>query len=425
MKNRFFLMLTLIAALGSIILLDSCTEEPIGALGPSTALIAGTDLVTSSAVIPAEGTFAVNLTATSGDAEMNSLTIQKDGVNVDFADLTINGTAASSNAILLFGSDRTALDYAISVKTDLNAGESATYSFLITDDNGNTGSESVDISVDVRMDPPSLSLGGSGNTLTVNPATSFKTTITAVKGTGDLISVTVLEDGVPVDVSRITSIDNGTGSVTIDANPVTVPTENASGFMWDIFVRAADTEKTSIYTFIVTDSNDSTATVTQEIITEIPGTELTSIQTMLQLFNQGGPPGTGGINLKTGQSVGSGDASAHLRDAGIDLAKPAASNWKQQIGPGMATATLKTLSLNNQPEGFSYDGVDTKEAIQAAFDAETNVIGNGEFSASVNPGQMFVLQANDGDYILVRVDEVLVRPNEGDNSDHYLLSVKY
>ncbi len=425
MKNKFLILLAFVATVGSVVFFDSCTPDPVGTLGPSTSLVSGADVVTTSAVIPANGSFAVNITATSGDVEMNSLTVKKDGNTVDFANLTINGAAASSNPVLLFGADRTALDYTIGIQTDLQAGESANYTIEITDDNGNTSTESVSISVDAQMDPPTLTLSGSGNSLTVHPATSFKISFTAAKGTADLALVGVLEDGVPVDVSRITSIDNGSGSVAINANPVAVPSSDVGGFSWDMFVRASDMEKTAIYSIILTDANGLSDTITQEIVTEVPGTALDSIKTMLRLYNQGGPSGTGGVNLKTGESLGSADANAHLRDGGLDLNKPAATNWRQLIGPGAATATLKKIDIDNQVEGFSYGSVDTKEAVRAAFDAETNVIPAGAFSDVIQEGDMFVLETTLGEYMLVRIDDIVITTGEGDNSDHYVLSVKF
>lgn len=411
MKSTFFYLFAVL--LVSAALITSCTEDPItgGAIGP------GTSSSTTASEIIAQGSFDINVTGTAGDNPMNSLAVQKDGVNIPLSAITINSTAAAANPILLFGDDKNSFNYDMTIQTDLAAGEASNYTFIITDEIGETSTESAFISVSDVMTPPTLTRDGSQNALSIVPGQQFTHKLTGIAGSSDLATLEIQEDGVAVDASRV-----DVSGQTMISNPIAIGSGEAQGFTdWMVDVRAADTEKTSTYLYILTDAQGQMDTVTRVVTTVIPGSPLDSIKTQLNLFNSAGPAGTGGVNLITGASVGSGDAGAHLRDIGINNDLPSDVNWRQQIGAGNATTTLKEITSAAQPEGFSYSSVDTKEAIIAAFNAETNIVETA--STSVNAGSMFVLLTSTGTYMLVNIDAVV--PNPADNTDYYEISAKY
>jgi hypothetical protein len=250
--------------------------------------------------------------------------------------------------------------------------------------------------------------------------------IQAVAGTADIQSITVSEDGSPVDAStRLTFRDLVANSVITANNPLLITGDNVEGFTIEIGIDPHDDIATKTYGFDITDSNGKTATLTISITTIDPGTP---VEMTLEgvLFNQGGPAGFGGLDLDDGSSTGTGamDTGAEIRDWGIDTDLPVAENWLRQIGPINGT-TLRILNPDKLPEGFTFAGVETKEEISDLFDVAGEDLPNdsGEKSDAVEVGQFFAVNKGDTTYYLLEIKEVNI--TAGDNTDNYVIDIKY
>jgi hypothetical protein len=167
----------------------------------------------------------------------------------------------------------------------------------------------------------------------------------------------------------------------------------------------------AVYTFEVTDASGNTATVDVTINTGTAAAEITGV-----LLNQAGPAGTGGLDLDAGNSTGSADASAEIRDQGIDLAEPNATNWIQKIS-GVNGAEIRYAG--NLPDGSNYEDITTQEEIEGAF-TNSDALSGG-ISSVVAVGDEFVVESA-GKYYFLLVTEVNITTNN--NSDNYVFSIK-
>lgn len=243
---------------------------------------------------------------------------------------------------------------------------------------------------------------------TIAFGTSFTVNISSLQGDVALKSIEVRENNVTVAPERI--IFDGFQA---QSNPN--PLVGAANISWDIEITAADEVTTSTYTIVVVDENQLTASASLDITTFDPGTPVTERE-MILLKNAGGPVGTGGLDLETGTSTGSKIADfpdSDIKDMGIDLALPAATNWKQQISM-MGTTVLKVPAA-----GVVYEDVKTEEEIQAIFDAGMTITGASE---KVAQGDLFVAQTKEGNIFLIFTSSVDVVTT--DNTDKYVFSVK-
>ena len=135
------------------------------------------------------------------------------------------------------------------------------------------------------------------------------------------------------------------------------------------------------------------------------------------LLNAGGPMGTGGINLLTGDGTGSGIADGgHIKDEGIDLALPNDQNWKKRIS-GIGNTVLKTPGIDFPVDDF--DAVAFTEEIQTVFDNGDDIT----MTSVINIGDIFLAQLDSGEVVLVKITDVTETTNN--NDDFYTLSIKY
>lgn len=247
-----------------------------------------------------------------------------------------------------------------------------------------------------------------GADITIEQGTTFKSKIIAAKGSGALTEVAVYEDNALVDKARIKF--NGTAAA---ANPATVGATDANALNWEIEVTAKDHAATHTYRFEVRSVDNLTQSVSYNVTTIDPGTP---IDTPLfgVLFNAAGPAGTGGLDLDTGTGTGSSDAASEIRDQGIDLGQPNATNWKQQIAP----ITGNGVTLRKAVAGTDFNSVTKKEQIATIY---TNSGSDLLESAKVSVGDLFVVKRGTQHY-LIRIAEVNVVTT--DNSDNYKVDIK-
>lgn len=255
-----------------------------------------------------------------------------------------------------------------------------------------------------------VSLNGADITVdTVDLGASFIVNISSLQGDVPLTSIEVRENNVSVDPSRI--IFDGFAA---QSNPN--PLIDQASLSWDIEITADSVnETTSTYTIIVVDQNQKTASASLDITTVDPGTPVTE-RNMILLLNAGGPAGTGGLDLETGDGTGSNintNPDSDIKDMGIDLALPADQNWKQQISQ-MGTTVLKTVDAS-----VVYADVKTVEEVAAIFEAGMTITGASD---KVEVGDTFVAQTKEGNIYLIFTSEVNVTATG--NGDNYVFSVK-
>ncbi len=265
---------------------------------------------------------------------------------------------------------------------------------------------------DDTMDPdptvPTLSLGtGAGFVsadVTIEQGTTFKVNLIAAKGSGNLSEVTVFKDNVPEPAANLT-VDGSAAT----ANPIAVGAFDANALNWEVEVLAADHPTTHTYRFMVQGADGLTASVQFNVTTVDPGTP---VQTQMGVIFNASGPNLGGFDLKTGTSVTEDSPNADIRDRGIDLGQPVATNWRRQIEPRNGAVLRKAAA------GVSFDATTTKEQVQAAFDGAGGNLANSPVIAN---GDIYLVQQG-AQYFMVRFTKVNM--TAADNLDTYEIDIK-
>lgn len=249
--------------------------------------------------------------------------------------------------------------------------------------------------------------------VTLRAGEDFTVQLKGTKTDNDLRTITVQEAGVNISLDRLS----------LNANPTLLTGVNVGGFgEFLIAVRAHSDASTKTYSFILEDIEGNKTTRSIAITTEI-GTNVDLLKGVL--LNQGGPMGTGGLDLDNGVSTGSMDALAELRDEGIDLGAPVASNWFQQIS-GVNSTEVKYIKkgANGISENFSFDAIKYKEDIAGLWGNGTPFtakIGTRDVSNKVAKDDIFIAKKGSNYYLLNVVD---VKVTNNDNADSYEFDIK-
>lgn len=384
--------------------ISSCSEDD-GPIPPNEAPTSSIDV--TALTIGALDSFTVNISATAASTNpLNTLAVQKDGVVLPPAGITLDDMSIGGNPKLLLGDDKNSFNYKVRVITDLVAGDVIDYEFVITAENGDRTTEIVTVSVDVPMDPPSVDLVGTEVTI---GETLLQIPIKVEQGSADLSTIAVYENGALATPSRLTL-----GAMSVwSENPYTLPASLQSSFEETLLVSLPTTTDTFNYMIIVEDASSLKDTLAFDVPITV-GTAIDSMKMDLMLENAGGPEGQGAINLITGESVGSDDAGAHLRDLGIDDSLPVATNWLQQIAAANATEELRIPA-----SAVDFASIQYKEDIQDIYDAGTAITE----SDKLNGGEVFVLKTLSGAYVLVQIESVNVVTDS--NEDSYTINAKF
>lgn len=261
----------------------------------------------------------------------------------------------------------------------------------------------------------------------VEPGATFKVQLKLLSGSSQLQTVTILEEGIKLAITRF-SINNG--AITSN-NPFLVVGTLKDGGTYEIAIKAHDGSKvTKRYTFEVADEKQRTSQVAVDLTTK--GTDLTEFTGKL-LLNQDGAAGQGGLDLDTGDSVGSLQSNtgnpaidtsykrAEINDEGNVSTTNAA--WRQVISPTNGAA-VRYIDKGKLPETFSYENVKTQEEIVGAFDSGikfTQVGGDFE-SNKLAEGDTFTVKTADNRYFIIKVTKITVTTNN--NNDFYTFSIK-
>lgn len=415
---KLFGLLLVLAAM----FMTSCEDDildpgPIG--GGSDAqivLIPDAGFESGDIVIAPGEVFNVRVDATAGEVDLQTFSVEVDGVRLDPTRYTINGTQATSEQTLLFGDDILGFTYDVAVTAHADVALS-TYAFVVTDVDGN--SETVSILVDTDNgtggggDAPDVVVGG-GSSIDLDPNALYSINISATPLSGTLASIAVWQDGALIsDISRLEFDGND-----FTANPFPFPAEYENGFMdRSIFIRVQDSGS-SDYTVVITDSfgGETSFVKTVNVMTTPTGTPVDQIIGIL--LNQAGPSGTGGLDLDTGASTGSTDVNAEIRDNGIDQSQPDASNWIQSINSvNGSTIRVLTPGQNGLAETFSFADVLFKEEL-AGLHSNNASDYTGQ---TVITGDLFTVERG-GVYYVLEVTNVNV--TSADNNDSYTFNVK-
>jgi len=389
-------------------------------LPPVVELQQGIDLVTSAATVQSGEIFNVRIIADQGDNDMVTFTVLEDGIEIDANRLNYNnaGPGALANPYTLTASEAITFDTNIAITAHADGG-ARIYTFRIVDAVGETDNTTLEITVPIITTPLALGLdganGGFTSDVTLPNQTSFKVQLNATQGSSPLSTLTVFEDGTAVDASRLRFGTDNDITVASDfpANPLALIDGEKVAFNWFVWVDSQDSGS-STYSFQVADEAGEIEEVSL-VITIFTGTPVSELSGQL-LLNAGGPVGTGGINLLTGIGSGSMDASAHIRDQGIDTNLPADQNWKRRIAP-VNNSAIRLAGADFPINDFN--AVDFSEEIQLAFNngvdiAETSVI---------NIGDIFMVQTQTGEICLVTITDI--NQTDNNNDDFYELSIKH
>ncbi|MCF8244034.1 MAG: hypothetical protein K9J37_03070 [Saprospiraceae bacterium] len=287
-----------------------------------------------------------------------------------------------------------------------------------------------DTTVDDLSPIVSISAGPTPSTVVEGAGTIVYVTVSATKGTKALQSLSFFEGATNIPLDDIT-VDGITPAS--DVHAILSPTD-AMTFEIGIKVNAA--AGTATYTISVKDEGGLSDEAPFEVIVTAPETPLsmTLVGATINLWNQAGPVGFGGIDLDNGNSTGSSDALAELRDMGIDSLAGSGDNWRRRIG-GVGGTSVR-FAGNGSVE---FGNVASKEAIVSIYDNASDLLpastytsgnidvwGNFKVSDTVNEGDAFVVyKSSNNTYYLVVVNTITETTTLADNTDKYNVSIKY
>ncbi len=412
----------------STLFLISCEEEPGGGTGggggggttddaPSITLLSASELT----LTPGEE-FTIEFSATKGTNDMNGVTVYEDGIKVPVERLKFNGVDASANAALLVGTDRESLSWTATIVAQSTAGTSSNFDVEIADDMSLTSA--VTVTVTTAASPPTLT-GAAPMTFEIVEGSKNGFKLTGTKGTGQLTSIEVRQNSELVDPANLEW--EGVNMMSM-GNPFALTGTELDGFEdVSLFVTLPMEVGSFVYTFILEDEFGSRDSTSYNVTTTISGTPIEMREDVL--LNAAGPQGTGGLDLDTGESTGTGSVSgaeAEIIDNGINNDLTADVNWIQTISCiNGATMKYVVAAADGIPEGFTFEGVQVKEELEGLFTANTGgIIDDSNSSSIVQPGDTFIVQKGT-QYWLITAKEVNVRGDEGDNSDNYVFDVKF
>ncbi len=389
-------------------ILASCGDDTDTDEGsPNVAFLAnsGDDIRVS----PKE-TFVVRVDASKGDSEMNSLAIQEAGSNIAAERLFINGVGANANPILLFNDERTSFTHDITIEAHEDV-STKVYSIVVTGADGKTKSISLNVNTDAA--PPVITTN-QPSAWSVGVGANVSIPFSVEKGSGVLKSISVYEnDELISDATRL----QFAGEDFTD-NPNAIAESMQDGFTdQNIVIRNLNKVGANVYKISITDEYDNVAS---KDFTITVGTAVEVI--MGSLLNQSGPQGQGGLDLTTGESVGSSDG--HIKDEGN--VATTSQEWKKQIS-GANGSVMKYIvpGTNGISEDFGFGSIALKEDMVSVFEAGvdfTAMNGNGEMvSDVVNVGDLYVIKNSD-EYFIIEIADIIETTN--DNTDKYEINIR-
>jgi hypothetical protein len=264
MKNlSFFNALFLALAIFGI---SSCgSDDTTVELGPTVS--AEITSLAGANVAPG-ATFTVQVVASLGDAQLNSLTVKEAGANVDaLTRILIDGIDPANNPQVIPDADLDGFTWDLTITAHTDEAE-VEYTFEVADKNGEVTTSSLLINTIGAAVAPIVEFNGT-DPVTVTPggATIIRISATA---TSDIASIGLLVGGV-LDTDFANIDYEGTA---FDANPLLLAAGSTSLTMAEITIRPT---ATGVYTFEVTDANGLVGSVDVNVIVGTLSTEITWI----------------------------------------------------------------------------------------------------------------------------------------------------
>ena len=366
----------------------ACDPDPVLTDSPIVTLVDEAGFLSADATISGTEDFIVKLSGTKGSGEMNSLRITRDGSQLDGTEFSIDGIAISNNPQLLSDGDRTSFVYEISI-TPHSSG-TAVYEFEVTASDNDSGSASIEITIDDVM--PTLTLVGPTSITLENPS-FIELNLVGTQGSAALSTISVFEDGALItDTERLACNDLSTK---FTANPNNLEEADKDGFDKSFFIRSSNEVGTKVYTITITDENLAEASVEYTITLEDLATPFSNTYSNVRIYNNSGPQ-PGAIDLDSGTNVSSSDGSADIVDLGLD----GNGDWQRAIGP-LGSTDLRSISA-------TYESVTSRELLIDAYDAGTSLSETGELV----DGSTYAAKINDDYYIFTVVAIVDVASND-------------
>jgi len=414
MRRSSSLLLNVFLLFMAISLFTSCEPDILEPTveNPSINFVIEEPYVSGSATVATGAWFEVKVDVNKGSEFLRTVTVYEDDIKIsDYtARLTYNGTTFEANPKLLTDLEKEGFQWVIGIKAHEEGDMTKTYKVEITDEGRNF--QSTEVAISTESVPPSFSFVQEApyfwGDITITEGARFKIKLKSEAGSSPIKTIAVLEDDVAItDLARIRYKD-----VDFTANPLDVPVEDQNGVEAEISIKAHEVFGTKVYKIMVTDEAQNTAMVEFNVST---GTAVTSMEGKL-LLNAGGGTGTGGLNLMNGVGTGSSDATAHIKDMGIDTDKVLAENWLQKIA-GINGSVLRTLG-SNTPETFSFDNIRFKEEIVGLYDNGVTIME----SEAVAVGDIFMVKNGEMHFIL-KVTKVNIETLNNDDSIEF--SIKH
>ncbi|TXF85240.1 hypothetical protein FUA23_20780 [Neolewinella aurantiaca] len=404
-------------------------------LAPVVTLNSGTGLVSFNQELSlSTPSFIVNVSGQDGDASLRDLAILENGTLVPASQLDFRTGETANNPILTSGADAEGFTYEIEITPSNTTAGPVTFTFQLTDVDGEVGSTQVTITYTVTAPVVDLLIEDgfvSGDVTITDRNPSFDVKVLLDDTADPLSTFSVLEDGVLMDASALTF---NSGAFTA-MNPLTLIEAETAGVTYDVNVRPDVTENsTRTYTFRVADANGITAEQTVTVTYEIPAGTAITFEMGGVFFNASGGM-NGGLDLDTGTSVPFNSPDAEIEDEGVNLnAAVGTENWRTQISASN-DAILRVANLAGLGDGITFDDIDTKEDITSLYDNGTTPDGSDNFpdaDGDVSSTEIVTQVLQEGDvlairradrFYLVRIDAINFEA--GSNNDSYTVSIKY
>lgn len=416
--NFFLMMLALMAAIS--VGCGNNDEDPVEptTTGPTFSLETGTspslgvDFITDSATVFRGKPFAVKLSVNQGTGgSITSIEVTEEGSPVDPSRIIFDGDSAQSNPNPV--GNASSLDWEVIITAPEEIGMFS-YEILITDSSDNDASVNFSVTTQAAVAlqagvSPTLGTQFVTDTDSLLRGESFAVQLSAAQGSGPYSTIEVRENGAAINASRLL-----VNSIAAPANPYSVT--NSSALDWELVIESSNQPGANDYEIILTDDDGVASTVSVSITGLSTLNQSTMVMQMLS--NQAGPAGQGALDIDTGEETGvtTGNfTEADIRDMGIDLSQPDASNWRQRIN------SINNTKLVAAATDANFDDILTMEDIMVGFNNGTEIT-DPDGSDVVAVGDIFFLESTDGVFYVLRVAEVNVEPT--DNSDNYVFDVK-
>ncbi len=169
--QKLFLQFAGLALFFTFVLASGCTEDPTTPTDPLDPIISFSSeagFLSTDADLQAGETFFVKVNVSTGDNPLQTITLNENGAKLSTDRFTINnGAITSNNPFLITGTDKDGATFEFSITPSLVVGDVTTYSFLVTDEAGETDEVSLIISI---VAPPTTPLDVTYSAVVVNNA---------------------------------------------------------------------------------------------------------------------------------------------------------------------------------------------------------------------------------------------------------------